>query len=81
MLDILNPSSGRSVSQKKKKKVSALKEEEKWSHPSLYCRAIAMKNNHKEDGWRRRQGKKKDRVDAGDWRVVGGVGWGLVGKR
>lgn len=35
-----------------------------------------MKNNHKEDGWRRRQGKKKDRVDAVDWRVVGGVGVG-----
>lgn len=39
-----------------------------------------MKNNHKEDGWRRRQGKKKKI----EWmQGIGGqwVGWGLVGKR
>ena len=69
MLDILNPSSGRSASRRrKKKKNECTKEEEKWSHPSLYCGAVAMKNNHKEDRWRReeRKGGKMERGGEGD---------------
>lgn len=54
-----------SISSLRLHKNESTKEEEIWSHPSLHCGAVAMKNNYKEDGWRREE-RKVESVKDGD---------------
>lgn len=63
----------------KKNKNECTKEEEKWSHPSLYCGAVAMKNNHKEDRWRREE-RKGGKMERGRGGRCGKKVRGRVGK-